>query len=330
MGRHERAALRAGEQGDWAKVEHHTRLLDRAVAEYNRVAYGEAGPPPRPAADPPATRVGEYTWASTVDMTDDDLSEAYLARASEDDEPAMRAIERVWDQREALVRERDAEIAEHQAEQRRQAAAAWEAWQATPGGDDPSPLSNPAARPGRRRSADQRCREEYDGYLYSQYLAAEHACRGVLLNREGQAKRIDARSLFSGPNSCAARYASVELKQWWGRHGRMTYAEWRYAWHGRRSDRDAARTAVWGVRGMTNTSNSPPRPSEILTQKQILDAQNAGRVAFDSGEHITVCPHTYGQPGEDEEATQRREALRLMWVRSYAAAENDHRSPSRR
>ncbi|MEU2759383.1 phage minor capsid protein [Streptomyces sp. NPDC007094] len=65
----------------------------------------------------------------------------------------------------------------------------------------------------------------YDEYVYRQYLAAEEACRGYLLNKKAQAAGIDPSSLFSGPARIAHARASDELKEWWAEHGRLTQAE---------------------------------------------------------------------------------------------------------
>ncbi|MGC5343653.1 phage minor capsid protein [Streptomyces sp. DT171] len=68
-------------------------------------------------------------------------------------------------------------------------------------------------------------REMYTEYVYRQYLAAEEACRGYLLNKQAQAAGVDPMSLFSGPARIAHARASDELKEWWAQHGRLTQAE---------------------------------------------------------------------------------------------------------
>lgn len=244
IGRYERAAKAAGEAGRWDRVEHYADLLDRDTAEYDRAAYPPAAPAePAVPAEPVPSRAGEYTWDSTIDLSDDELAEHYAERAAADDGAALAAIEDIWARRDELAAQRDAEIAAEQQRRQAEAEQAWQAWQDEPGGDDSSPLTNPAARPSRGLTREQACREEYDTYVYTQWLAAEDECRGHLLNRAGQAKGIDPVTLFSGPNHVAGAYASDELKQWWGRHGRLTYAEWKYQYLGRDSDREAARTA---------------------------------------------------------------------------------------
>jgi hypothetical protein len=68
-------------------------------------------------------------------------------------------------------------------------------------------------------------REMYDEHVYHQYLSAEDELRGVLLNRRGQAAGLNPVTLFSGPAHVAHANASDELREWWGKHGRMTQGE---------------------------------------------------------------------------------------------------------
>ena len=56
------------------------------------------------------------------------------------------------------------------------------------------------------------------------WLAAEDATRGNMLNKAGKAAGIDERSLFTGPESRARRYASEELLNHWASHPRPTAA----------------------------------------------------------------------------------------------------------
>ncbi len=232
LGRYDRAAARANAAGDWAKVEHYARLLDRDVAAYEAATASTSAGAARP------SRAAEFTPAASVDLTDDQL----LAACAElvDDPAAQEQIVATLEWREEMERQRDAELAEHRAQRERERALAWEAAVAA---DDASPLTNPARRPARRLSLDQVCREEYDAHVHLAYLTAETDCRGQLLTREAQAAGIHPITLFSGPASRARKYASEELRSWWARHGRMTYVEWRHAWMSRESDRKAAATA---------------------------------------------------------------------------------------
>jgi hypothetical protein len=56
------------------------------------------------------------------------------------------------------------------------------------------------------------------------WAAAEAATRGNMLNRKGRAADIDERSLFTGSEAVARRYASEELLNHWQSHPRPTAA----------------------------------------------------------------------------------------------------------
>ena len=101
-----------------------------------------------------------------------------------------------------------------------------EAWAA----DEASPA---LAEARRRDQADRAARlreqlraEWYDA-AYQQYLAAEEVCRGNLLSREGIAAGVtDEFSLWHGRAEVAMRYASEELRDWWGTHPRVTVGQY--------------------------------------------------------------------------------------------------------
>src|SRR5690606_27919701 len=95
---------------------------------------------------------------------------------------------------------------------------------------------------------DQVVRRLYDEWLETQFIAAERYTRGVLVNAAGRAAGIDGRSLLSGPQSRADKYASEELRTWWEQHPRVTLVEFRAQMLGRASDRQAARKAREGRR----------------------------------------------------------------------------------
>jgi phage portal protein BeeE len=75
----------------------------------------------------------------------------------------------------------------------------------------------------------QAVRRAYGEWVNLQYIAAEDATRGNVLNAAGQAKGLDPVSLFSGPARTARKYASEELLRWWQDNGRTTYAEFEAA-----------------------------------------------------------------------------------------------------
>ncbi|HEX4702330.1 MAG TPA: hypothetical protein VH352_09415 [Pseudonocardiaceae bacterium] len=225
-------------------MERHVSLLDRDVSLYAQrtgagPAASSAGADTVPAM--PDTMAAAYTPAETVDWSDDDLLVAWSELS---DDPAARdQIMATLEWRAQAEAARDAELAEHAERQQAERDARDRAWQQEQERHDASPLTNPARRPVRRLSPERVCREEYDSHLAVTYVAAETECRGQLLSREGLAKGIDPSTLFTGPASRVRAYASEELRTWFGRHGRMTFAEWRYQWFGRDSDRAAARTA---------------------------------------------------------------------------------------
>jgi hypothetical protein len=89
------------------------------------------------------------------------------------------------------------------------------------GGDDDEDQDKDERHLITRREA----RALYDEYVYRQYLAAEDACNGYLLNKKAQAAGHNPATLFSGPARIAYARASDELKEWWQEHGRLTQAE---------------------------------------------------------------------------------------------------------
>jgi hypothetical protein len=56
------------------------------------------------------------------------------------------------------------------------------------------------------------------------WLAAEDGTKGNMLNRRGKEAGINERTLFTGPESRARKYASEELLNWWEDHPRPTAA----------------------------------------------------------------------------------------------------------
>lgn len=79
-------------------------------------------------------------------------------------------------------------------------------------------------------SAWRECRAEYDETLYQQYMAAEEATNGAMLNARGREKGIDPFTLFMGNQTRALAYASEELVEHWETHPRITYAMFEQQW----------------------------------------------------------------------------------------------------
>ncbi|WUC68721.1 phage minor capsid protein [Streptomyces sp. NBC_00539] len=82
------------------------------------------------------------------------------------------------------------------------------------------------ARAQREAYSREEIREMYDEHIYIQWLAAEDATRGHMLNRKAEAAGVDPRSLFSGPAHVAYARASEDLIRFWEDVSpRMTLAE---------------------------------------------------------------------------------------------------------
>jgi hypothetical protein len=62
--------------------------------------------------------------------------------------------------------------------------------------------------------------------VYRQWLAAEAATKGYMLNKAGQRRGIDERSLSVGPESRVRRYASPELIECFASRPRPTRVSW--------------------------------------------------------------------------------------------------------
>jgi hypothetical protein len=213
-------------------LERHLAALDRDVARLD----ADAGRPGA-AVVGPDTMADQFTPDRTGDWSDDDLIMAWSELG--DDPAAQDQIMDTLDLRQRARAEHDGASTE-QAETDHDEPAEQAPVSAV---TDASPLTNPVRRAARRLSPEQECRESYDSYIYSAYVAAEDECRGHLLSRDGLAKGIYPVTLFSGPAARARGYASSELRTWWARHGRLTWAEWKWQWFGRPSDRAAALTA---------------------------------------------------------------------------------------
>ena len=83
-----------------------------------------------------------------------------------------------------------------------------------------------AAREERARRRRQAAEQEYRDEVYRQWLAAETATNGYMLNQAGRYRGIDERSLFVGPESRVRKYASPELMEWFASHPRPTRVSW--------------------------------------------------------------------------------------------------------
>lgn len=71
----------------------------------------------------------------------------------------------------------------------------------------------------------------------------------------------------------------------------------------------------------------PTRIRQLLTPKQILDTQEAGRAAYNAGEPFRSCPHVVTADAVSDQIDRVR-ALQLMWIRGYADEQNHRRYTS--
>jgi hypothetical protein len=82
-----------------------------------------------------------------------------------------------------------------------------------------------AKKRARRRERESTSRDEFRAHLENEWIKAEEQTRGNMLNRAGQRADIDPRSLFTGPESRARKYASEELRRYWEDHPRVSPSE---------------------------------------------------------------------------------------------------------
>lgn len=93
-------------------------------------------------------------------------------------------------------------------------------------------------------------RRSYGTHVHIQYVEAESATRGHMLNAAGQRAGIDPQSLFSGPTARARAYASEDLLRWWEANGgRMTFTQFRAQVTGSEADRRAAEVTRRAAQG---------------------------------------------------------------------------------
>jgi len=69
-------------------------------------------------------------------------------------------------------------------------------------------------------------RAEFEDYRLACYARAVDECNGRLLNRRGRKAGIEDYSLFMGPESRAAAYASEELLEHWRNFDRPVFARY--------------------------------------------------------------------------------------------------------
>lgn len=128
-------------------------------------------------------------------------------------------------------------------------------------------------RPGETR--DQSLRRQYAEATHQQYLAAEKETRGHLLTPEGRAKGVDPKSLFTGSNVNANKYASDELKDFWKKNPRKTLVQYKADTLGGKENIAAAKKTEGIARtldlGERLTRKSPQKKAIPVPEQVSLD-----------------------------------------------------------
>lgn len=178
-------------------------------------------------------------------MTDEALSSEMVDALARDDIESFERFAKESDRREkrrAQDRARREEARAHEEERR---AAAYEEAIAA-GVDDEQAVADiygvPVSKQRRQRAMDELRANGYHGrgfeemarasfrdHVYAEILRAEDSDEvgGYMVSREGMNAGIDGRSLFTGSEARAYRWASDELKEWWETHPRPNFADYR-------------------------------------------------------------------------------------------------------
>jgi 8-oxo-dGTP pyrophosphatase MutT (NUDIX family) len=170
-------------------------------------------------------------------LTDDDLAGQLNDAAAAGDEARVKRVVDELDRRDAAAAKqaaRDAKRAAVEAEKDARFEAAVSA------GDDPEQayadiygttvermrieqaMASMRANGYTGRNFEELCMNAYQDHAELSFLKAEAETRGVLLNRAARDAGVSSRSLFTGPESRARKYASEELLSYWQRVGRLT------------------------------------------------------------------------------------------------------------
>jgi hypothetical protein len=109
-------------------------------------------------------------------------------------------------------------------------------------------LTHPAVggspRSARTTPTRRQVQDEYATFVAEQYIDAENATNGYLINRRGETAGIDPRSLFSGDVRRVYAYASPELLEWFETNRRVGWAEYYYQRTGSPGSAAAARRSA--------------------------------------------------------------------------------------
>ncbi len=166
------------------------------------------------------SRLAEFQAPLVVSLSETDLLIAFGSLC--DDPAAQRAIVEELARRDEQLADADADVAWYRNYERDAAMLDLQL--------DDSPLTNPATRPGRALSDSQRCWDDFDRWVYLRYLQLKVACCGELLTDEARELGITALALMVAPAPVMQRYASLPMRVWVSRAGRLTWAQWRQVW----------------------------------------------------------------------------------------------------
>jgi hypothetical protein len=237
-----------------ATVDERVYRPDRTRPEQHRSDAAQAAQIARTAPTPPvvptpARRVaarGRRAQAAVDDAgVPNVLSYDYLSRLSEDqlDDLALHLAVRLddanpvevqrWGDLEAFLDYRQAD--ERLTEELSHRFATDEEWQAAY-----ADLERTLGRPGlthervgghdmRTTPTREQVAEEFSLHVEQQYVEAENATRGVMVNAAGTARGISPRELLTGDIRQVYRYASPELLEWFETNRRITWSEFYYA-----------------------------------------------------------------------------------------------------
>jgi SPP1 gp7 family putative phage head morphogenesis protein len=179
-----------------------------------------------------------------ADLDDDALSEALAGAAASGDEEALGRVLEELDRRDAEAKAAEAKARRAAAREAKRAADA-EAKDAefdklVERGMDPEAAFSEVYGVSQEQMARDRAieslrangytgknfealaRQAYKDHAERAYYDAEDLMHGHMLNKAAQKAGINPRSLFTGPESRARKYASEDLLEYFERHGRLT------------------------------------------------------------------------------------------------------------
>lgn len=160
------------------------------------------------------------------------------------------------------------------------------------------------AQRGKGETREQAMRRLYQEQVHLQYLAAEQATNGHMLNAQGKAQKdLPAVSLFSGTSARANKYASEELRDYWREHPRVTFAEFKAATLGRPSDKQAADKAKARAR---DAELAQPGDKGQPRKKAAAKKTSAKTAPSLVGRKLGGSELTYLRPGDEVEIPMGR------------------------